>query len=667
MVNGRFRREEFIMKRFVIALKLFCKTLSISIPYSLLLAFINIGLYRLTHAFALAAGDPSQMADAMYYFGDINIFGFGLYLFFIFVGYEYMRKVRESNMEEIFFTYGKSGVEIYGRQYLVLILAVILVSLNVSVYYVWGWKNLSCAEQLAGEVVRLLFVNVFLLSLSAVSIGTVLSRLRNRFAGYAVIVLLLFFILPNTVTYLQMLQTEYHLPVFAVRDLIYLISPDILAVPDALYGFPLESYRIAAMMFWIAGAVVMLVWKMAGRHKTVQKTAMVFLCLLMGFFLYQTESKGSILLMQEHPESATDNIGSYYSGYEGEEREADFSVTKYEMNLEMGKELDAEVWMTLESGSKPEEYFFTLNHVYQVREVKNENGESLPYVRDGDYIMVKNGKKGVSRLCIVYRGHSPVFYANKKACFLPGFFAYYPKAGYRKSYFYRNGFLYTNEQKTLFEVKTDRKGMFCNLSETTSGFEGEAEALTLVDGYYDVSQAGGRQMVSFPLMENEYEWDHVLLQTLPEELEKLKKYLDIEEVSSDFPQKIIMVPGSLAFTSTVRGYYPYEDHAVVSSNATAYDVLKSQIGQTVSAEKRLLCRKFFDEKLDGDFTTDMLYWYNEESDFSGYANEEEELSDVFATKVKELGVQNAARKIVHYLLDNEDGRDSLTFLKEMGE
>lgn len=64
---------------------------------------------------------------------------------------------------------------------------------------------------------------------------------------------------------------------------------------------------------------------------------------------------------------------------------------------------------------------------------------------------------------------------------------------------------------------------------------------------------------------------------------------------------------------------------------------------------------------------DMLFWHNEESDFSGYANEEEELSDVFATKVKELGVQNAARKIVHYLLDDEDGRDSLTFLKEMGE
>ena len=121
------------------------------------------------------------------------------------------------------------------RQFLGLVLAVVLAVANISIYSVWGWKNLACANELLGDVVRLLLVNVFLLSLAAVSMGTVLSQVKNRFIGYAVIVAILFLILPNAVSFYVTLQNEYHIPVFLIRDLIYLIPPDLFSYPDSLY------------------------------------------------------------------------------------------------------------------------------------------------------------------------------------------------------------------------------------------------------------------------------------------------------------------------------------------------------------------------------------------------------------------------------------------------
>ena len=354
------------MKKFTLPLKLFCKTGSVIVPYILMMLAVNVMLFRLTDAFATVVEDPDTLSDAVFFFGDINVVCFVFYLFFLFISYEYMRKVRESQMEEILSAYGSSGMGTYVRQFLVLALAVVLAAANISIYAVWGWKNLACADALLGEVVRLLLVNVFLLSLAAVSMGTVLSRVKNRFIGYAAIVAVLFLILPNAVSFYVTLQNEYHIPVFLIRDLIYLIPPDLFSYPDSLYGFPLENYRIAGMILWVVIAVAILFWKVLKKRARLRTVVMSCLCLLSGGLIYAAECKGSVLRMQDHPEAAIEEMAGYYNTHEEKMEKAAFTVAKYELDLKIGKELEAEARMFIDEGPSLDEYHFTLSHAYQV-------------------------------------------------------------------------------------------------------------------------------------------------------------------------------------------------------------------------------------------------------------------------------------------------------------
>lgn len=660
------------MKRFRITVRLFTRTLSIIIPYALMLICINVVLFQVTRAFAGAAKDPDQISDALYFFGDIDIVGFFLYLFFIFIGYEYMRKVRGSNMDEVLSAYGTAGVSVYIRQYVVLVLAVLLVSANISVYMIWGWKNLACAEELLGEVIRMLFVNVFLLSLGAVSIGTVLSKIRNRLAGYAVIVGILFLILPNAASFYTSLQREYHIPVFFIRDLICFITPDLLADPNTLYGFPLEAYRMAAMGFWIACAALVVTYKALKRKRLVCGAVTVCLCALMTFCVYRTESKGSVLLMTDHPESA-EEYWYYYGGYEGKSEQAHFEISEYNLNVKFGKELEAEAWMTLDTGRDAKRYPFTLNHGYRVKRVTNQDGVPLNYTRDRDYLCVEPGNQSVSKLYISYRGHSELFYANEKACFLPGFFAWYPKAGYHMTFENDNsainGFLKYEEPRTQFVVRTNRQNMASNLPQTDFGFSGEAETLTLINGYYHVVEEGGYRILSYPLMQSEDEGNRKLIRELPSRCQALKEYLGIgEEIDLRMPENILMVPRGLSFNSLVHsGVYRYRDYAILSNNILASDVLEDEIGRRIPPEKKLLCDIFFSYDAGEDFNPEFLFRYKEKGDASGYEDDREELNDRFVDKIEEVGDRNVFSKVVHYLLDDNDHTEPLTFLNSIGQ
>ncbi len=660
------------MKKFTLPLKLFCKTGSVIVPYILMMLAVNVMLFRLTDAFATAVEDPDTLSDAVFFFGDINVVCFVFYLFFLFISYEYMRKVRESQMEEILSAYGSSGMGTYVRQFLVLALAVVLAAANISIYAVWGWKNLACADALLGEVVRLLLVNVFLLSLAAVSMGTVLSRVKNRFIGYAAIVAVLFLILPNAVSFYVTLQNEYHIPVFLIRDLIYLIPPDLFSYPDSLYGFPLENYRIAGMILWVVIAVAILFWKVLKKRARLRTVVMSCLCLLSGGLIYAAECKGSVLRMQDHPEAAIEEMAGYYNTHEEKMEKAAFTVAKYELDLKIGKELEAEARMFIDEGPSLDEYHFTLSHAYQVESVTDENGNALDYTRDGDYLCILPGGKKPTRIGICYKGHSSLYYANKKACFLPGFFAYYPKAGYRQQDF-RDGGLDYDEPETQFEVKVNRDGMASNLPRDGAGFRGRAETLTLVDGIYHVSEQEGFQILSYPLMESEDEGIREYPENLAHEWEKVKEYLGMDETDEtdirlELPKKIIKMPGSLAFTSLAKGVFLYGDHAVVSSaNIGAYDVLEQKVVRRTAPEKQKLREAFFDIQPDEKTDEDELCRFADMNDsFDGYAAEVQELHDLCVDRMKETGVQNASRQIIRYLLDGNDHTDPAVFLKSIG-
>ena len=78
-------------------IRLFIRTMSVSIPYLLLLAAENVFLFRLLHAFAGAAKEEVQ---AIYFLMDMNYLYVLGFLFFLFISCEFMRKSREVNLVE---------------------------------------------------------------------------------------------------------------------------------------------------------------------------------------------------------------------------------------------------------------------------------------------------------------------------------------------------------------------------------------------------------------------------------------------------------------------------------------------------------------------------------------------------------------------------------------
>ncbi|GAB6275319.1 MAG: hypothetical protein STSR0004_21840 [Peptococcaceae bacterium] len=168
-----------------------------------------------------------------------------------------------------------------------------------------------------------------------------------------------------------------------------------------------------------------------------------------------------------------------YHGYK-----AVFVVEDYKINLTISNELHAEVGVTVDRPDL-DSYEFTLYHGYIVTSMRTENGE-IPFTREGDYIRI-GSLNGADRLIFKYYGKSPKFYANRQAITLPGYFAYYPKAGRTNIWdLDRYGYVVNispNESNYTVNIRSDLE-IFCNLAGSDNSFRGKSNGVSLFAGMY---------------------------------------------------------------------------------------------------------------------------------------------------------------------------------------
>jgi hypothetical protein len=121
-----------------------------------------------------------------------------------------------------------------------------------------------------------------------------------------------------------------------------------------------------------------------------------------------------------------------------------------------------------------------------LKSVHTEDGE-IPFTREGDYISI-GSLNGADRLIFKYYGKSPKFYANKQAITLPGYFAYYPKAGRTNIWdLDRYGYVVNtspNESNYMVNIRSDLE-IFCNLAGSDNSFHGKSNGVSLFAGMYD--------------------------------------------------------------------------------------------------------------------------------------------------------------------------------------
>ncbi len=204
---------------------------------------------------------------------------------------------------------------------------------------------------------------------------------------------------------------------------------------DCYHLFPMGSGCFARVLFWIFLAVALLC--MAIRKRT-QHAAVPMAAALICLTYYLLPDGMPVYIehdFMQHDSSQYDAgyYYYYYYYYRGEEQieiSADFGVELYDMDLEVGRQLRAEVTVRLtESSSQREAYRFTLYHRYRLSSVTDQDGRKMDYDRDGDFITVYGGD-GVEEIRFAYAGSGKMFYTTENALYLPSFFPYYPVPGH---------------------------------------------------------------------------------------------------------------------------------------------------------------------------------------------------------------------------------------------
>lgn len=188
----------------------------------------------------------------------------------------------------------------------------------------------------------------------------------------------------------------------------------------------------------------------------------------------------------------------------------DFKVLSYDMDYKVSDVLDGKVIVIPDNKSK-KSYKFTLYHGYNIKNITNEKGEKLDYVRKGgDYIEIYNPAGKIEKIKFEYSGFSRFFYSTTQALKLPGGFVYYPIPGWHIIYDGEEQMTEKNylENKAKFNVKISLKGNYrviSNLNEyksigKTQYFKGDSTTLTILGSPY--------------LIEKEYKGVHIVYSRL---------------------------------------------------------------------------------------------------------------------------------------------------------
>ncbi len=370
----------------------------------------------------------------------------------------------------------------------------------------------SMAGLLLWHVISAAILDILAPSVIAILLGLLLARKAERFAGYAAIVAFVFVIGPyseivphvfSAATFDAALQVN----VYPVFDLFRILAPDQTWSVSPLYGFPLEFQRWAVAGFWIAGlSGLSLPFVLRSTWRGAEYASASLL--LIAALLFSAALMPSSTLRRDLRPDATDMADmSYYDrlGTEPPEQldvRPGFRVAAYDMRFSADRALDAVVSVDLADDAHGDAYRFTLYHGYKITSVSDSQGNALTYSRDGDYVTVRSTAVH-ERITFRYRGDGGARIANYQCVFLPGYFPYYPIAGFVPLWDRQTHRLIetrrTDGVPADFSVEFDAHvPVTSNLPETGGRFVGRSYAPTFVGGLIARQEILGHGVVFYP-------------------------------------------------------------------------------------------------------------------------------------------------------------------------
>lgn len=350
-------------------------------------------------------------------------------------------------------------------------------------------------------IIKCLFINVFLIGLIGILLGMILSKIKKRIIGYAVImavVLITSYLLTEIAT-LVMILSDYTINLFHLLDLFNIMTPGLNFVINNALGFPMMTYRVCLIIFWIL-LLLLILFLRDGRKKLNLKTVICFLCCAVAFIGYILPSSRVDMGLSSTGSAMADqhyyDIGNYRIG----EKAGNFDINKYTMNLDVRRLLKAQVTMSISENL--DEYRFTLSHSYDIKNVFDETGKSMKYKRDGDALLIDNRTARTQSITVEYSGANEAYYSSSQGINLHGSFPYYPIPGYRQI---TDDGMYMNqlflEKDAYFDISIkSRHKIYSNLLQDSRGhFVGKSNGATLLSGLYTQTKVNGLNIV-YPLL-----------------------------------------------------------------------------------------------------------------------------------------------------------------------
>lgn len=562
---------------------------------------------------------------------------------FTFLSYEFFNQCRFYWVGECLGTRGRAKLQ--KAQFSLLLLLDMALSLVVFLYSTASYVYLQNTHPaFFFQLILYAILDFFLVYLIGILLGWLAALTCKRLTAYLLLTAFLLTLGP----FFRYLFVNFTFgrvePLYGVEAL-FDLTETIEFSPNLHFGFSVLPYRFALAFLWVFGLSTLLAYKLMQGQRPRQKVLCTLLAALFTGSVVAYALPASKTIMNHDPAQALEHDYHYYvkSGHAQREEAATFAVLSYNLEMKVGSQLT--VAARLQVSKDLPEYRFTLYHGYTVQKVLDQRGESLPFAQEGDYLQVKGGGQ-VSQLTIVYKGNSPKFYSNLQGIYLPGYFPYYPVAGYKTIYdAERMQFSVTTLGRPVdfqVHIRAGQK-VFSNLQETTKNtFTGKTTGLTLLSGLVEETTYRGITVV-YPYL------DHTQYKE-----EFLSKEVDLF-LAENGPalKKLMILPNINQQNEAIFNDY------MTSGNLNRFSELYKQAKRAPAKEKLATLYQVYQDKKA--FFYDMV-----EDERSSSMPERSKFALLLSQKIEEVGEETALRQVETYLNDSEDTRSIYEFLVQMG-
>ena len=435
-----------------------------------------------------------------------------VFLLFLFLAFDYFREVPDANIDETL----KANKNCL-KQDLVQALVMLLV---VLVYAFWFLiMHIAChisdgtyTTQVLFYYFRLTGTYYILDGIVAILAGWLFARNAGKIIGYIELIVFAFIVSP-------IMSSQFENYSYFVKWITYICKIFLLMPQGAnsieVYCMPMAGLLVAARgIFWIgvfSGTLAIYFLqhrRNEKRHKTAYYLSILTSAICAIWGLIYSGLPASYYCSDNFISNDDDQWRYTIEGVKQEEREADFQIISYDMDLKLGRQMRATVTCVPSDGGL-DSYAMTLYRLYQVDSVIDENGDALEYQQNENTLLIYGQEDGIRSFTLKYHGGptgASCLYNNRYAINLPGWFPYYPVPGWNKIYQNEGEYRYVDNRlkdPARFRIQLHADGkVYSDLKQEGNNlFQGESYGPTLLSGFVGERKLANGTVFIYPYLD----------------------------------------------------------------------------------------------------------------------------------------------------------------------